>query len=102
MALMLHTNAQGHWPFGSGEEDFLKDFYHIWAWWPSWSCDPDALNKLSFPRTMEALHEIWLPLAQRFWRRSSKMVEEQTKDNGWTMEHAYTISSPMSLNAQVS
>ena len=21
---------------------FLKGFYHIWAWRPSWSCDPDV------------------------------------------------------------
>ena len=27
---------------------FLKGFYHKWAWWPSWSCDPDPLNKLSY------------------------------------------------------
>ena len=27
----------------------LKGFSHIWAWRPSWSCDPDAANKLSFP-----------------------------------------------------
>ena len=25
-APMLHTKAQGHWPFGSGEEDFWSDF----------------------------------------------------------------------------
>ena len=23
---MLHSKAQGHWPFGSGEEDFWRDF----------------------------------------------------------------------------
>ena len=23
---MLHTKPQGHWPFGSGEEDFLSGF----------------------------------------------------------------------------
>ena len=23
---MLHTKPQGHWPFGSGEEDFLSIF----------------------------------------------------------------------------
>ena len=23
---MVHTNFQGHWPFGSGEEDFFKVF----------------------------------------------------------------------------
>ena len=23
---MIHTKAQGHWPFGSGEEDFRRVF----------------------------------------------------------------------------
>ena len=26
MAPMLHTKPQDHWPFGSGEEDFLRVF----------------------------------------------------------------------------
>ena len=25
---MMHTKFQGHRPFGSGEEDFFKGFYH--------------------------------------------------------------------------
>ena len=25
---------------------FVKGFYHIWTWRPSWSCDPEASNKL--------------------------------------------------------
>ena len=37
---MLHTNFQGHLPFGSGEEGFLR-FNHIWTWRP---CDLDRLN----------------------------------------------------------
>ena len=45
---MLHTKFRENRPSGSGEEDF-EGFYHIWAWRPSWSCDPDAANKLSFP-----------------------------------------------------
>ena len=30
---MLHTctKFRGNWPAGSGEEDFLKGFYHKWA-----------------------------------------------------------------------
>ena len=28
---------------------FLKGFYYMWAWRPSWSCDPDTPNKLSLP-----------------------------------------------------
>ena len=45
---MLHTKIRENQSAGSGE-DFFKVFYHIWAWRPSWSCDPDAANKLSFP-----------------------------------------------------
>ena len=54
---------------------FLKDFYHIWAWRPSQSGDPDPANKLSFPYPTEAPYEIWLWLAQRFCRRSLKSVD---------------------------
>ena len=57
---MLHTKFRENRPAGSGEEDFLKGFYQIWAWWPSWSCDPDAANKLSFSLPKEAPHKIWL------------------------------------------
>ena len=56
---MLHTKIRGNWPAGSRVEDF-KGLYHIWAWRPSWSCDPDAANKLSFTLPKEAPHKIWL------------------------------------------
>ena len=59
---MLHTCTKlqfsDNWPASSGEEDFLKGFYHIWAWLPSWSCDPDAANKLVFLLPNEAPHKI--------------------------------------------
>ena len=45
---------------------FLKSFYHIWAWRPSWSVDRDHFSNLSFPQPEEAPHEIWATLAQRF------------------------------------
>ena len=67
--LMMHTKIQGHWPFGSGEEDFFLGFYHIWPWRPSWSCDQDHLSKFVFPHNIEAQYEIWLWLAQWFLRR---------------------------------
>ena len=73
---MLHTKPQGHWPFGSGEEDFWRVFYHIWVWRPSWSCDPDPDNKLYFPNPTGAPYEIGLWLAKQFWRRSLKMVDD--------------------------
>ena len=56
---MLHTVYRGNRPAGSGE-DFLKGFYHIWAWRPSWSYNPDAAKKLSFPLPKETPHKIWL------------------------------------------
>ena len=48
---------------------FLKGFYHIWAWRPSWSCDQDHLNKLSFPHPKESPYEILVQLALWFQRR---------------------------------
>ena len=56
---MLHTKFRENRPAGSREDDF-KGFYHIWAWRPSWSCDRDAANKLSYPLPKEAPHKIWL------------------------------------------
>ena len=59
MAPVLHTKPQGHLPFGSGENDF-KGFLPYMGGWPSWSTDPDAANKFSFPQPTEAPCEIWL------------------------------------------
>ena len=38
---------------------FLKSFYHIWAWWPSWSCDRHHVIKFSFPCTWKLSYKIW-------------------------------------------
>ena len=54
---MLHTKFRGNRPAGSG--DFLKGFYHIWAWRPSWSCNPDAANKISSPLPKEAQYKMF-------------------------------------------
>ena len=43
---MLHVKFQDHRTSGSGEEEFFKGFYHIWACRPSWSSDLDRLYKL--------------------------------------------------------
>ena len=53
---MLNTKFRENRPAGSVEEDFLKGFYHIWSWRLSWSCDPDAANKILFPLPKEAPH----------------------------------------------
>ena len=80
---MRHTKFQGHRPYGSGVEDFLK-FYYIWAWRPSWSFDLDRLNTLSFPHPMETPYEIWLQMAQWFLRRCLKSLDEGQMTGGQT------------------
>ena len=56
---MLHTKFRENLPASSREEDF-ECFYHIWAWRPSWSCNPNFAIKLSFPLPMDAPHKISL------------------------------------------
>ena len=52
---MLHTKFRENQPAGYGEEDFLKGFYHIWAWRPSWSCDQHHVSDFHF-LVPESLH----------------------------------------------
>ena len=78
--------ATSSWALWFWRRRFLKGFYHIWAWWPSWSCDPDPANKFLFPHPYEAPNEIWLRLAQQFWRRRPlKMVDDRHRmdDGPW-------------------
>ena len=74
---ILHTKFHDNRPTDSG------GFYLIWR--PSWSCDLDPANKLSFPHPMDAPHEIWLQSAQWFQRRRClKMLTDdrlQTTDD---------------------
>ena len=66
---------------------FLKGFYHIWACQPSWSCDPDATNKIPPPPTQGGSS---LNLALIGQAASEKMFEhwerrtddERTDDEG--------------------
>ena len=79
---MPHTKFQGHQPFGSREKCF-KGFYHIWTWRPSWLCDINRFNSLSFPYPMEAPHEIWLQSAWWFLR---KKFENGEPEWHWTFD----------------
>ena len=90
-ALMLHTKPQGHWPFGSGEEDFWRVFI-IYGHGGHLGHLTRPREQLSFPHPTEAPYEIWLWLAQRFWRRRPlKMVDgHRTADTRWrTDDGAY-------------
>ena len=45
-----------------------KDFYHVWAWRPSWAYDSDAVNKISFTLSKEAPHKIGFDRPSGFGR----------------------------------
>ena len=47
-------------------ERIFEGFYHIWAWRPSWSCDPDAAIKISLSLPKEAPHKIWFDRQRGF------------------------------------
>ena len=82
------------------EKKIYLGFYHIWAWWPSWSCDQDHLSKHLFPHPIEAPYEIWIWLALWFLRRRClKSVDDydDNDDDGPRRRPTYPISSPMSL-----
>ena len=48
----------------SPPEKNFEGFYHITAWRSSWSCDPDAANKLSFSLPKETPHTIFGLISQ--------------------------------------
>ena len=58
----------------------------MWAWRPSWSCDQDHLNKLSFPYPKESPYEIWVQLVKWFQRRRclKMLTDGRTTDAGVT------------------
>ena len=56
---MPYINFQGHWPFGSTEEDFLMFSPNI-GMAAILSCDLDRLNKFLFPHHMDDPHDLWL------------------------------------------
>ena len=72
----------------------MKGFYHIWVLRPSWSYEPDPVNKLLFPHPTEAPYEILALIGQA-------VLEKKIFENGGQQrtDHGYTISSPMSLKA---
>ena len=82
---MLHTKFRVKSACRFWRRRFLKGFYHIWAWQPSWSCDPDAANKILFPLPKEAPHKIWLQSVKRFLRRRCLSIVDDDDDGRRTM-----------------
>ena len=75
---MLHTKPQSHWPFGSGEKEFLRVFTIYGRGGHLGHVTQTPAYKLLFPHPTEAPHEIWLRLAQWSWRRFLKIVDGRT------------------------
>ena len=75
------------------EKIFERFLPYIMAWRPSWSCDSDAANKLSFPQPKEAPHKNLALIGQAV--SEEKMFE--IVNGRRTPEHGYPISSPMCL-----
>ena len=98
---MLHIKFQGHRPFGSGEEDFLR-FLPYMGMRPSWSCDQGRLNKLLFPHPMETSYEIWLQPAQWFLRRRCFKSVDDRRTAGRTTEAYLSYKLTNEPSAQVS
>ena len=78
------------------EKKIFKGFYHIWAWWPSWSMDRDHFSNFSFPQPKEAPYEIWAKLAQGLQRRSRLKMLTDGRTHGWTDDwrKVITIAHP--------
>ena len=82
---MLHTKSQCHRHSSSGEE-FLKFFYHLWAWRQSWSCDHNHLNKLSFLRLKKYPYENLNLIGPVVSEEMFENVDGRMPDDGWTPE----------------
>ena len=105
---MVHINFQGHRPFGSAEEDFLRFLPHmgmaaILVMWPfEQTFVPPSHGGFIWNLTL-----ISQVVSEEKMFKDEKMFKEcgwrwMMYNDEWTMEPAYTLSSPTSLEAQVS
>ena len=81
---ILCTKFGWNWPSGSGEEDFfnfINLFLLFLNYLPLEKGGALYLNKLEFPSPKDTLCQVWLKLAQWFWRRRwkcEKFTDRQT------------------------
>ena len=68
------------------------------VWRRSWSCDLDHFIKVSFNYPVQAQHEIWLQLAQRFLRKSSYIQSDipltKVTKLPWTLTYIVVSCTP--------
>ena len=88
---MLHTNFQGHRPFGSEKIKFLRflPYISMAAILVMW---PGPFERTFFPHPVQAPYEIWLWLAKWFLsRRYLKSVDDGRRmDNGACLYYKLT------------
>ena len=69
---MLCAKFGWNWLSGSGEEDFFKKFFKVFSlvrnYLPLEKRGARHMNKLESPSPKDALCQVWLKLAQWFWR----------------------------------
>ena len=67
---MLCAKFGWNWPSGSGEEDFLISsmYFHYFVIIPPWKRGP-SFKQTWIPSAKDVLCQVWLKLAQWFWRR---------------------------------
>ena len=79
---MLHTKFQGHRPFGSGGEDFLRILPYMGMAAILVNVTRTASTNFRSPHPKETPYEIWLQLAQWFLRRKClKSVDDRQMDD---------------------
>jgi hypothetical protein len=69
---MIWTKFGWNWPCGSGEEDFFcifSVFLHFYYYLPLEMTNGHHMNKSKSPSPKDDLGQVWLKLAQCFWRR---------------------------------
>ena len=65
---MLKTKFRGNRPADSRKEDFLKGFYHIWEWRPSWPYDQHQIFIfLNLKAFIKKLVQIGTVVSEKIW-----------------------------------
>ena len=100
---MLCAKFGWNWLSGSGEEDFLilsMFFPYFCNYLPLEKGGALHLNKLESPSPKDALCQVWLNLAQWFWRRrwkcekfTDRRTDRQTTDDRWSEKLTWAFSS---------
>ena len=96
-AQMLHTKPQGHWPFGSGEEDFLRVFTIYGHGSQLGHVNQTPQTNFRSPTPLRLHTKFGFDWSSGFGEENLwKWLMDGRQTDGRTTEHGYTISSPVS------